>query len=124
MKELLDIASQEAEKAYCPYSNFKVCAVLETADGRKFVGVNVENASYGLTICAERVAVFKAVSEGFKKFKRILVYSPNAMPYPCGACRQVLAEFCPDGELEVIVSDGKKTESFLLKELLPFSFNL
>jgi len=120
--ELLKVAKEALSNSYAPYSCFRVSAVLYGQDGL-FVGVNVENASYGLTICAERVAVFKAVSEGKKLFEKMLVYSPSGMPYPCGACRQVLAEFFPE-DFIVIVSNGREEEQFTLGELLPFNFKL
>ncbi len=120
--ELLKIAKEAINKSYCPYSNFHVSAVLIGENGI-YTGVNVENASYGLTICAERVAIFKAVSEGEKSFSKMLVYSPDGMPYPCGACRQVMAEFCSE-DFEVVVTNGQEFEQFTLGELMPFNFKL
>ncbi len=90
-------------------------------NGSYFTGVNIENASFGLTICAERVAIFKAISEGFRDFKSILIYSEDLMPYPCGACRQVMSEFC-SRDFKVYVSNGKSMEIFSLVELLPHTF--
>jgi len=121
-EELLKIAKEAINKSYCPYSNFHVSAVLIGENGI-YTGVNVENASYGLTICAERVAIFKAVSEGEKSFSKMLVYSPDGMPYPCGACRQVMAEFCSE-DFEVVVTNGQEFEQFNLGELMPFNFKL
>jgi cytidine deaminase len=121
-KELLKLAQKAVDNSYCPYSNFRVSAVLFGRKGT-ITGVNIENASYGLTICAERVAIFKAVSEGKRKFSGILIYSPDGMPYPCGACRQVMAEFFPE-DFEIIVTDGASKEVFTLRELLPHSFQL
>ncbi|SNR65177.1 cytidine deaminase [Desulfurobacterium atlanticum] len=123
MEELLKLAKEHVKHCYCPYSDFHVVAVLETISGKKFVGVNVENSSYGLTVCAERVAIFKAISEGEKNFSKILIYSPDGTPFPCGACRQVMAEFCSE-DFEVIVATENKILSYTLKKLLPFSFNL
>jgi len=120
--ELLLLAQEALENSYSPYSNFRVSAVLF---GKKGIvtGVNVENASFGLTVCAERVAIFKAISEGKRDFRGILVYSPDGMPYPCGACRQVMAEFFPQ-DFKIIVTDGSLKERFTLKELLPHNFKL
>ncbi|WP_457568261.1 cytidine deaminase [Desulfurobacterium sp.] len=123
IKRLLEIARKNLNYSYAPYSKFPVVAVLESRGGNVYTGVNVENASYGLTMCAERVALFKAVSEGEREFFRILVYSPGGMPYPCGACRQVLAEFC-NGDFSVVVASDERLEEFTLKELLPHSFSL
>ena len=129
---LLIAKAKEAQKnAYAPYSRFKVGAALLTADNKITLGCNIENASYGLTVCAERVAVFKAVSEGYRKFKAIAVVTTARSPdrgtadgsYPCGACLQVMAEFAP--KLTVIISNGKnKTKILQLKELLPKAFKL
>ncbi len=120
--EMLKVAKEVIQNSYSPYSKVKVAAVMVGEDGL-VTGVNVENASYGLTVCAERVAVFKAVSEGKKNFYKMLIYSPDVMPYPCGACRQVLSEFFPE-DFEVIVTDGREEESFTLGELLPYNFKL
>ena len=109
--------------AYVPYSKFTVGAALETADGRRFTGANVENASYGLTICAERTAVFAAVLAGAKDIVAIAVTGPDGVTTPpCGACRQVLAEFgTPDVPLTFACADGGWTDT-TLGELLPLSF--
>ncbi len=124
-EELAKLLMQRAREAlgnsYSPYSKLKVGAALLTEDGKIFTGVNVENASYSLTICAERVAVFKAVSEGFRKFKAIAITSDRGKIMPCGACRQVLAEFSP--HMKVIVGDKDNFEIYELEELLPHSFN-
>ncbi len=121
---MIKVAKEVIKNSYSPYSKFKVAAVLYGEDGL-FTGVNVENASYGLTICAERVAVFKAVSEGKRKFEKILVYTPGqeVLPYPCGACRQVLSEFFNEDFL-IIVANDRLEEQFTLGELLPFNFKL
>jgi len=120
--EMLKIAKETIKNSYSPYSNVKVAAVMVGEDG-VVTGVNVENASYGLTICAERVTVFKALSEGKKNFYKMLIYSPNVMPYPCGACRQVLSEFFSE-DFEIVVTNGREEETFTLGELLPFNFKL
>jgi cytidine deaminase len=120
---LIDAARRARQEAYAPYSGFSVGAALRTRSGRVFTGANVENASYGLTICAERVAVTKAISEGERDFEAIAVVSEGAAT-PCGACRQVLAEFNP--ELRVVVADVEEGEAshreFSLSELLPEAF--
>jgi cytidine deaminase len=127
ISELLKIAKQKITYSYSPYSNFPVAAVLLTSSGKIFDGVNVENSSYGLTNCAERTAIFKAVSEGYKVFSDILVFAPQAMPYPCGACRQVLSEFAaPDMKIHVATMkyDEPIVETYSLQELFPKNFNL
>lgn len=107
-------------KAYSPYSKFKVGAAILTKDGRIFTGCNIENVSYGMTICAERTAVFKAVSEGYRDFEAIAISASSDDPiYPCGACRQVLAEFNP--KMEIFVNHDEKTHR--LFDLLPKSFD-
>ena len=124
-KELLDLAVKAADNAYVPYSHFRVGAALECGDGTVFTGCNVENSSYGATNCAERTAIFKAVSEGARDFIAIAVAGANQGEdpvedcYPCGVCRQVLAEFCTT-DLLVITAKGRTT----LGALLPNSFNL
>ena len=120
-EELLAKAKEAVSSCYCPYSGFHVTAVIEDDEGELHWGVNVENSSYGLTICAERAAVFNAVSRGQKNFRRILIYSPDANPLPCGACRQVLAEFCND-ELPVILATPDSIKHYTLGELLPHRF--
>lgn len=111
------------ERAYIPYSRFPVGAALECADGTVFTGCNVENAAYGATMCAERTAVFKAVSEGHRDFVRIAIAGKSTdYCVPCGTCRQVLMEFAPD--MEVICLNGAgESRKFRLKELLPYGFD-
>ena len=123
--EILGLAKKASEKAYVPYSKFAVGAVIECRDGRIFTGCNVENAALGDTICAERTACVKAVSEGCRDFLRIAIYAESEnYCMPCGSCRQFLSEFCPDGQLEVLCAraDGRYV-SYRLKDLLPHTFN-
>lgn len=121
---LINVAKKSRENAYARFSNFKVGAALLTDDGKIFAGCNVENSSYGLTNCAERTAVFKAVSEGYTKFKAMAVYTDaNPPATPCGACRQVLYEFNP--ELEIVCANSMGvSEKFKLSDLLPEGFRL
>ena len=122
MKNLLHAAMRARKNTYAPYSKFKVGAAIETIDGRIFTGCNIENASYGLAICAERVAVFKAVSEGVKKFKRIVIVTGVKKPTPpCGMCRQVLFEFNPNLEIIIANTNGKVIKTKLSK-LFPYAF--
>ena len=122
MKNLLHAAMRARKNTYAPYSKFKVGAAIETIDGRIFTGCNIENASYGLAICAERVAVFKAVSEGVKKFKRIAIVTGAKKPTPpCGMCRQVLFEFNPNLEIIIANTNGKVIKTKLSK-LFPHAF--
>lgn len=121
--ELFSMAVKAAENSYSPYSGFRVGAALLTADGRIFTGCNIENASFSLTNCAERTAVFKAVSEGVRDFKAIAVAGSSSGDFskrcvPCGACLQVLREFCGD-DFVIILSDGW----FRLADFMPFSFS-
>lgn len=123
-RELINIAVEAAEKAYAPYSKFAVGAALECDDGTVFTGCNIENASYGCTNCAERTAVFKAVSEGKREFRRIAIFADtDEYCMPCGTCRQVLNEFAPTIEVLSVRRDGRYV-SYSLKELLPKSFSL
>lgn len=120
-QELIAAARRACQNAYAPYSGFSVGAALQTRAGRVFTGCNVENASYGLTICAERVAVTKAVSEGERDFEAVAVVSRGGVT-PCGACRQVLAEFNPDLRVIVAGLEGNSRQ-FYLSELLPAAFS-
>lgn len=118
---LLQLARKAMERSYAPYSKFAVGACLLCADGRLFQGCNVENASFGLTNCAERTAIFSAVSEGATEFTAIAIAARDAAPWPCGACRQVLNEFAPD--IRVLVTWGEgETASARLDQLLPHGF--
>jgi cytidine deaminase len=121
---LVAAARLAREYAHAPFSRFKVGAAIETADGRIVTGCNVENSTYGLTICAERLAMFKALSEGHRHFVRVAVVADTADPTPpCGACRQVLWEF--GGNLEVILANlTDETGRFSLEALLPLPFDV
>ncbi len=121
-ESLLEQARLAMQAAYAPYSHYRVGACLLAKDGRTFTGCNVENASYGLTNCGERTAVFKAVSQGAIAFTTLAIAAQNHPPWPCGACRQVLSEFCPDLRILITWGDGKVEET-TLKELLPHSFS-
>ncbi|MDE7098504.1 MAG: cytidine deaminase [Ruminococcus sp.] len=121
--ELFNIAVKSAENAYCKYSGFYVGASLLTADGQVFTGCNIENASYSMTICAERTAIFKAVSEGFTEFTAIAVAGSSTNDFsepcvPCGACLQVISEFC-NSDFSIILADGVHN----LSDFLPKTFS-
>ncbi len=120
---LISVAKQARENAHAKFSNFKVGAALRTPFGKTFGGCNVENATYGLTICAERVAIFKAISEGERRFDAIAVVTDtDALTPPCGACRQLIWEFC--GDVPVILSNLKgKTETIPMRTLFPKPFD-
>jgi cytidine deaminase len=120
---LIDAARAARERAWAPFSKFKVGAALEAEDGTIVTGCNIENATYGLTLCAERVAMFKAVSEGHRRFVRIAVVTDTESPTsPCGPCRQILWEF--GGNLEVIMANlRRETARHRLEELLPLPFD-
>ncbi len=122
MRKLIEKAKEAAKNAYSPYSGIKVGSALLTKSGKIFTGCNVENVSYSLTVCAERVAILKAVSEGEKEFEKIVIYSDKMM-YPCGACLQVMAEFNPDMEI-IIVDKEENIKKYSLKEILRFPFKL
>jgi len=123
MDPLMEAALAARRHAHAPYSKFAVGAALEDSAGRIHTGCNVENATYGLTICAERVAVFKAISEGAREFRRVAVAADTeTLTPPCGACRQILWEFC--GDIEVVLANPRgKTETFRLKDLFPRPFD-
>lgn len=123
MEPLVEAALRAREMAHAPYSNFRVGAALEDDSGRIHTGCNVENATYGLTVCAERVSVLKAISEGARRFRRIAVAADSSvLTPPCGACRQFLWEFC--GDVEVILADPQgHTETLRMRDLLPRPFD-
>lgn len=128
MEKLIKKALEARQNAYAPYSGYRVGAALLTADDEIFTGCNIENAAYTPTVCAERTAFFKAVSEGKREFKRIAIAGgkeefPKDYALPCGVCRQVMAEFC-GGNFEIIaVLDEKHYKVFTLNELLPERFD-
>ena len=123
MDTLVQSALAAREHAHAPFSGFKVGAALEDVDGRIYTGCNVENATYSLALCAERVAVFKAISEGARRFRRIAIAADSpALTPPCGSCRQILWEFCGDIEVILVNLEGK-TESLRLKEVFPRPFD-
>ena len=120
---LVAAARNAREHAVADFSGFKVGAAVETADGTIISGCNIENATYGLTICAERVAIFKALSEGHRKFTRIVVVAVTEAPTPpCGACRQIIWEFC--GDAEVIMANTTEVKAQMhMRDLLPLPFD-
>ena len=120
---LVAAALAAREHAFAPFSKFKVGAAVLDADGRIHTGCNVENATYGLTVCAERVAIFKAISEGVRRFQRVAVTADtDQLTPPCGACRQILWEFC--GDVEIVMANTRgKVETVRLKELFPRAFD-
>lgn len=122
--QLIEEAIKAREHAYAPYSKFKVGAAVLMEDDKIFTGCNIENASFGATNCAERTAIFKGVSEGLKVIKAVAVTGdPNGYTFPCGICRQVIAEFARDGQIEIIIVKNK--EEYIVKtldEILPGSF--
>jgi cytidine deaminase len=123
MHDLIPAALAAREFAHAPFSNFKVGAAVEDEAGRLFTGCNIENATFGLTLCAERVAIFKALSEGARQFRRIAIVAdtPKLTP-PCGACRQILWEFC--GDLEIVLANlTGAAETLRLAALFPRAFD-
>ncbi|WP_082234028.1 cytidine deaminase [Halobacillus massiliensis] len=122
--QLIEEAKNIREKAYTPYSKFKVGAALLTKEGKLFTGCNIENAAYPVTCCAERVAIFKAISEGYHQFQTIAVVADTQRPVPpCGSCRQVMSEFF-EPDLEIHLTDLSGTvKTITMAELLPFSFS-
>jgi cytidine deaminase len=120
---LITAATKVRENAHAKFSNFKVGAALRTSSGKIYSGCNIENATYGLTLCAERTAIFKAVSEGERKFDAIAVVTDaDTLTPPCGACRQIIWEFC--GDVPVILANLKgKTETFRMSQLFPKPFD-
>lgn len=120
-KKLIREAMKAKENAYVPYSKFKVGAALLTEDGKIYSGCNIENAAYTPTICAERTAIFKAISEGTKEIKAIAVVAGSNMSYPCGVCRQVIKEFGENATIIVATSEEEYKE-YTLNDLLPHGF--
>lgn len=127
-KELVTLAIHAMDNAYVPYSNYRVGAALLTKSGKVYIGCNIENASYSPTVCAERTAIFKAVSEGEREFLKIAVAGgkngeiSGEFP-PCGVCRQVMAEFCDDNFKILVVNGENSFTEYKLSDILPFSFN-
>lgn len=122
-KKLYEMALKAKEFAYAPYSGFKVGAAVLTDDGIVFLGSNIENSSYGATVCAERVALFKAVSEAKRSIIKIAIASDTEdFTYPCGMCRQVINEFMPEGE--IILGNGSEIKVYKVSELMPHGFVL
>ena len=118
-QELLNRAFKNLENAYAPYSNYRVGACVKTKYGDFYDGANIENASYSPSCCAERVAFFKAISDGYKDFEAIAISGDKENCYPCGVCRQVMSEFC-DKNFKIYIDDKEYT----LKDMLPYSFDL
>lgn len=118
---LVELANEARRRAYVPYSNYPVGAALRTKSGRIFTGVNVENAAYPTTMCAERIAIFKAVSEGERAFEVIAVVTPNGGS-PCGGCRQVMAEFGLDTIVLIGDGEGRLLQQTTVRDLLPGAF--
>jgi cytidine deaminase len=123
MEPLLEAALRVRENAHAPFSKFKVGAAVEDENGRVYTGCNVENATYGLTMCAERAAIFKGISEGARRFRRVAVAADTVtLTPPCGACRQLLWEFCGDVDIVLVNLQGK-TETHRLAQLFPRPFD-
>ncbi|MCR4904878.1 MAG: cytidine deaminase [Clostridiales bacterium] len=125
--ELIALAAEMTRHSYAPYSHFHVGAALLSRDGRVWMGCNIENAAFGPTVCAERVAFFSAIRDGEREFERIAVVGGEegritSFTYPCGVCRQVMREFCAD-DFIVVVSDGEEIREITLRELLPEAFS-
>jgi cytidine deaminase len=124
-EQLASTAKIAMENAYAPYSNFKVGAAVLGKSGKIYTGCNVENASYGLSMCAERTAVFNAVCAGEREITAVAIAVSGDAAFPCGACRQVLSEFAPsDGDMTVYLVSGQGIEEYTLAELLPHAFKL
>lgn len=123
-RELYETALKMTERAYAPFSNFKVGAALLTTDGKVFTGVNVENSSLGGTICAERTAFVKAISEGEYSFEKIAVVANEGEAWPCGICRQFMKEFCDDDFRIITGNEADSLRVFTMAEILPEGFRL
>jgi len=120
-KKLIQLAAEARKNAYVPYSKYAVGAALLSGSGKVYTGVNIENAAFPVTICAERTAIFKAISEGEKELKAIAVVTKNG-GFPCGSCRQVMAEFNPDMKIYIANEKGDLIQETSLKEILPGYF--
>lgn len=121
--QLIELAREAASRAHAPYSGVDVGAILVGASGALYAGANVENASFGVTLCAERVALSKALYEGERRFAKLVVYSSRVLPVPCGACRQFLSEFFR-GREEVLVASDRAIDRYLFRDLYPHPFAL
>ena len=122
-RELYETAVRASEKSYSPYSSFRVGSALLSSDGKIFTGCNIENSSYSLTVCAERTAIFKAVSEGITDFEAIAIYGTENPCIPCGACLQVMSEFC-NADFKIVLSDGIHTANMLRRVCRDFLFRI
>lgn len=123
VRGMIAMARRARDFAFAPFSRFKVGAAIRTRDGRIFTGCNVENASFGLTLCAERTAIFKAISEGTREFSQVVIVTDAAkLTPPCGACRQVLWEFAPDAEV-ILANVRGRTKRMKMSALLPWPFD-
>lgn len=123
IEELTECATKAKEGAYAPYSGFRVGAALLCKSGKVFTGFNIENGSFGACMCAERIAIYRALSEGEREFEAIAVAGGDDICPPCGICRQVMSEFC-SLDFKIYLIGGGKTECHTLGELLPLAFNL
>ena len=124
-KLLMDTAKEASKKSYSPFSKFAVGAGVLTSSGKVYGGCNIENSSFGMTICAERCAIFKAVSDGEKEILAVAIYSPNEDDcYPCGACRQVMYEFQGYKEIEIITEEKGNLNIKKMSDFLPFGFKI
>ena len=121
LNKLSEAAAKAAKNSYSPYSGFAVGAAVLTENGKVYSGTNVENASYGATMCAERVALFKAVSEGAKRVLALVVYAEPSLPYPCGMCLQALSEFTA-ADVPVCLVSGRESREFTFENLFPHPF--
>ena len=120
---LVNLAIEVSKNVYVPYSPFPIGGALKTKDGHIFLGCNIENASFGLTNCGERTAIFKAVSEGYREFSELAIYGKTEKPVsPCGACRQVMSEFFESSVEVTLISKNGETVVMTVEELLPYSF--
>lgn len=124
-KLLMDTAKEASKKSYSPFSKFAVGAGVLTSSGKVYGGCNIENSSFGMTICAERCAIFKAVSDGEKEILAVAIYSPNEDDcYPCGACRQVMYEFQGEKEIEIITEEKGELNIKKMSDFLPYGFKI
>ncbi len=124
-EKLIKLANEVKDRAYAPYSNFKVGAAIETIEGKVFLGCNVENSTYGATNCAERTAIFTAVAEGYQEIKKVAIMSSSGdFTFPCGVCRQVIFEFMKKDGTIILGNDKGEIKEFTIDELLPNGFKL